>query len=253
MSSEQGSPGSKDAEGIRLQKVLAAAGVGSRRAAEALIAEGRVRVNGDVVREMGTRVDPATAVIHVDGKRINVRSDLVYLALNKPRGVLTTMSDERGRPTVGDLVADRPERLFHVGRLDADTEGLLLLTNDGDLAHRLMHPTFGVAKTYLATVPGPVSREVGRRLLSGVELEDGPAKADAFRVVQAHGDRAIVELTLHEGRNRIVRRMLTAVGHPVERLVRTSVGAVRLGGQRVGTLRELTADELAGLYRELDG
>jgi 23S rRNA pseudouridine2605 synthase len=244
---------SEDAESVRLQKVLAAAGVGSRRACEALIAEGRVRVDGAVVQEMGTRVDPATAVIHVDGNRINVRSDLVYLALNKPRGVLTTMSDDRGRPTVGDLVGDRPERLFHVGRLDADTEGLLLLTNDGNLAHRLMHPTFGVAKTYLATVPGPVSRETARRLLTGVELDDGPAKADAFRVVQTHGDRAIVELTLHEGRNRIVRRMLAAVGHPVERLVRTSVGAVRLGGQRAGTLRELTAAELAGLYRELDG
>lgn len=244
---------SDEAEGVRLQKVLAAAGVGSRRASEVLIAEGRVSVDGEVVREMGRRVDPGTAVIHVDGQRINVRSDLVYLALNKPQGVLTTMSDERGRPTVGDLVADRPERLFHVGRLDADTEGLLLLTNDGDLAHRLMHPTFGVSKTYLATVPGPVPRDVGRRLLSGVELEDGPAKADAFRVVQSHGDRAIVELVLHEGRNRIVRRMLSAVGHPVERLVRTSVGVVRLGGQRVGTIRELTADELAGLYRELDG
>lgn len=244
---------SSDDERIRLQKVLASAGVGSRRKSEELIAQGRVSVDGQIVREMGMRVDPAVAVIHVDGKRINVRSDLVYLALNKPRGVLTTMSDERGRPTVGDLIKDRPERLFHVGRLDADTEGLLLLTNDGDLAHRLMHPTFGVAKTYLATVPGPVGKDVGRRLLGGIELEDGPAKADAFRVVQAHGDRAIVELTLHEGRNRIVRRMLAAVGHPVERLVRTSVGAVRLGGQRVGTLRELTADELAGLYQELDG
>jgi 23S rRNA pseudouridine2605 synthase len=244
---------SDDTDGVRLQKVLAAAGVGSRRASEELIAQGRVSVDGEIVREMGKRVDPSTAVIHVDGKRINVRSDLVYLALNKPRGVLTTMSDERGRPTVGDLVKDRPERLFHVGRLDADTEGLLLLTNDGDLAHRLMHPTFGVSKTYLATVPGPVSREVVRRMLSGVELDDGPAKADAFRVVQTQGGRAIVELTLHEGRNRIVRRMLAAVGHPVERLVRTSVGAVRLGGQRVGTMRELTADELAGLYAELGG
>jgi 23S rRNA pseudouridine2605 synthase len=244
---------SDDTEGVRLQKVLAAAGVGSRRASEELIAQGRVAVDGEVVREMGKRVDPNTAVIHVDGRRINVRSDLVYLALNKPRGVLTTMSDERGRPTVGDLIKDRPERLFHVGRLDADTEGLLLLTNDGDLAHRLMHPTFGVAKTYLATVPGPIARDVGRRLLAGVELDDGPARADAFRVVQTQGDRAIVELTLHEGRNRIVRRMLAAVGHPVERLVRTSVGPVRLGGQRVGTLRELTADELGGLYQELDG
>jgi len=237
-----------DESGVRLQKVLAAAGVGSRRASEALIAEGRVSVDGLIVREMGRRVDPATAVVHVDGRRVNVRSDLVYLALNKPRGVLSTMTDQRGRPTVGYLVAERSERLFHVGRLDADTEGLLLLTNDGDLAHRLMHPTFGVAKTYLATVTAPVSRDVVRRLRSGVELDDGPARADVFRVVQTQGDRAIVEITLHEGRNRIVRRMLAAVGHPVQRLVRTSIGPVRLGGQRVGTLRELTADELAELY-----
>jgi 23S rRNA pseudouridine2605 synthase len=242
-----------DESGVRLQKVLAAAGVGSRRASEALIAEGRVSVDGVIVREMGTRVDPATAVVHVDGRRVNVRSDLVYLALNKPRGVLSTMTDQRGRPTVGDFVAGRSERLFHVGRLDADTEGLLLLTNDGDLAHRLMHPTFGVAKTYLATVPAPVSRDVARRLRSGVELDDGPARADAFRVVQTQGDRAIVEITLHEGRNRIVRRMLAAVGHPVQRLVRTSIGPVRLGGQRVGTLRELTADELAELYASVGG
>jgi 23S rRNA pseudouridine2605 synthase len=240
--------------GVRLQKVLASAGVGSRRASEALIAEGRVSVDGEVVREMGRRVDPATAVIRVDGKRINVRSDLVYLALNKPRGMHSTMHDQRGRPCVGDLLRDLPDAqgLFHVGRLDADTEGLLLLTNDGELAHRLMHPTFGVSKTYLATVPGPVPREVGRRLRAGVELEDGPARADAFRVVQTQGARAIVEITLHEGRNRIVRRMLAAVGHPVERLVRTAVGPVRLGGQRAGTLRPLTSAELAELYAAVD-
>ncbi|MDT4939546.1 MAG: rRNA synthase [Pseudonocardiales bacterium] len=238
--------------GIRLQKVLAAAGVGSRRASEALIAEGRVSVDGAVVTEMGRRVDPVAAVIRVDGRRINVRPDMVYLALNKPLGVLSTMTDARGRPTVGDLVQGRSERLFHVGRLDADTEGLLLLTNDGDLAHRLMHPTFGVAKTYLATVPAPLQRDVTRRLRAGVELDDGPARADAFRVVQTQGDRAIVEITLHEGRNRIVRRMLAAVGHPVQRLVRTSIGPIHLGGQRAGSLRELTADELADLYAVLD-
>jgi 23S rRNA pseudouridine2605 synthase len=239
-------------EPIRLQKVLAAAGVGSRRTCEDLIAAGRVSVDGAVVTEMGTRVDPETAVVHVDGKRINLRDDLVYLALNKPRGVLSAMSDDRGRPTVGDLVADRPERLFHVGRLDADTEGLLLLTNDGDLAHRLMHPSFGIMKTYLATVPGPVGADVGRRLRAGVTLADGPASVDKFRVIQTQGGRAIVEVVLHEGRNHIVRRLLDAVGHPVQRLVRTEVGPVRLGGQRVGTLRELSRDELAELYRLLD-
>lgn len=239
-------------DGIRLQKVLAAAGLGSRRACEDLIAAGRVTVDGAQVVEMGMRVDPGTAVVLVDGARVNVRSDVVYLALNKPRGVLSAMSDERGRPTVADLVADRPERLFHVGRLDADTEGLLLLTNDGDLAHRLTHPSFGVAKTYLATVAAPVSREVGRQLLAGVDLEDGPARADAFRVVQESGDRAIVEIVLHEGRNHIVRRMLAAVGHPVQRLVRTAIGPVRLGNQRAGTTRDLTRGELADLHRLVD-
>jgi 23S rRNA pseudouridine2605 synthase len=240
------------ADGIRLQKVLAAAGVGSRRACEELIAAGRVSVNGRVVTELGTRVDPATAVVSVDGNRIKTRDDLVYLALNKPRGVLSAMSDSRGRRTVADLVADRPERLFHVGRLDADSEGLLLLTNDGELAHRLMHPAFGVAKTYLATVPGPVRRDVGRRLRAGVELEDGPVQVDGFRVVQTSGERAIVEVVLHEGRKHIVRRLLDAVGHPVERLVRTAIGPVRLGGQKAGSVRELTAAELAALYRAVE-
>jgi 23S rRNA pseudouridine2605 synthase len=237
-----------DAEGIRLQKVLAAAGVGSRRASEELIAAGRVTVDGQVA-QLGARVDPLTAVIHVDGDRVVVRDDLVHLALNKPRGVLSAMSDSRGRPTIADLLGERPERLFHVGRLDADSEGLLLLTNDGDLAHRLMHPSFGVAKTYLATVPGPVAKEVGRRLRAGVELEDGPVTVDGFRVVQTQGNQAIVEVVLHEGRKHIVRRLLAEVGHPVSRLVRTRIGPVHLGGQRAGTLRPLTRAELADLHR----
>jgi 23S rRNA pseudouridine2605 synthase len=234
--------------GIRLQKVLAAAGLGSRRACEELIAEGRVTVDGSVA-ELGSRVDPLTAVIHVDGDRVIVRDDLVYLALNKPRGVLSAMSDSRGRRTVGDLVGDRPERLFHVGRLDADSEGLLLLTNDGELAHRLMHPSFGVMKTYLATVPAPVAKHVGRQLRDGVVLDDGPAKVDAFRVVQTAGRQAIVEVVLHEGRKHIVRRLLAEVGHPVSRLVRTRVGPVHLSGQRAGTVRDLTRSELADLHR----
>jgi 23S rRNA pseudouridine2605 synthase len=232
--------------------VLAAAGLGSRRACEDLIAAGRVSVDGRQVTEMGMRIDPATAVVRVDGARVNVRDDLVYRALNKPRGVLSAMSDSRGRPTVGDLVADRPQRLFHVGRLDADSEGLLLLTNDGDLAHRLMHPAYGVAKTYLATVPGPVGRGVGRRLRVGVELEDGPVRVDGFRVVQSSGGRAIVEVVLHEGRKHIVRRLLDAVGHPVERLVRTAIGPVRLGNQRAGAVRPLTRVELAELHDIVD-
>jgi 23S rRNA pseudouridine2605 synthase len=237
--------------GIRLQKVLAAAGLGSRRACEELIADGRVTVDG-AVADLGMRVDPLNAVIHVDGDRIVVRDDLVYLALNKPRGVLSAMSDSRGRSTVGDLVGSRAERLFHVGRLDADSEGLLLLTNDGELAHRLMHPSFGVTKTYLATVPGPVAKGLARRLRSGVVLEDGPVRVDAFRVVQTQGRQAIVEVVLHEGRKHIVRRLLAEVGHPVSRLVRTRIGPVHLGGQRAGTVRPLTRSELADLHRLAD-
>ena len=236
-------------DGVRLQKVLAQAGVASRRAAEELISAGRVTVDGEVVREMGRRVHPDEVVVHVDGLRIVLDDTLTYLALNKPRGVLSAMSDSRGRPTVGDLVADRPERLFHVGRLDSDSEGLLLFTNDGDLAHRLMHPSFGVLKTYLATVPGPVAKDVARRLRIGIELEDGPVRVDAFRVVQTQGKQAIVEVVLHEGRKHIVRRLLDEVGHPVSRLVRTRIGPVQLGGQRVGTLRPLTRAEVADLYR----
>jgi 23S rRNA pseudouridine2605 synthase len=239
---------SEHPDGIRLQKVLAKAGVGSRRAAEELIAEGRVSVDGAVVTEFGRRVDPRTAVIHVDGVRINVREDLVYLALNKPRGVHTTMSDERGRPCVGDYLAGRRERLFHVGRLDAETEGLLLLTNDGDLAHRLMHPSYRVLKTYLAEVAGVVPRGLGRQLRDGVELDDGIVVVDAFRVVDSVEGRSQVEVVLHEGRKHIVRRLLAEVGHPVQRLVRTRVGDVHLGSQRAGSLRQLTTVEVGSLY-----
>jgi 23S rRNA pseudouridine2605 synthase len=236
------------AAGVRLQKVLAQAGLGSRRACENLISEGRVRIDGRRVTELGTRVDPVTAVIHVDGERVPTAPGHVVVAVNKPRGMLTTMHDDRGRACVGDLVAERNERLFHVGRLDADTEGLLLLTNDGDLAQHLAHPSHGVAKTYIATVPGPVARDVGRRLRSGVELDDGPARVDEFSVVQALPGRALVELTLHEGRNRIVRRMLDAVGHPVESLVRTRVGPIRLGQMRPGSTRVIEGPELRSLY-----
>ena len=192
--------------------------------------------------------------VRIDGDRVNVRADLVYLALNKPRGVLSAMSDDRGRRTLSDLLTDRPEgeRLFHVGRLDADSEGLLLLTNDGEFAHRLAHPSFGVAKTYLATVPGPVGREVPRRLADGVVLEDGPVTVDAFRVVQTSGDRAIVEVVLHEGRKHIVRRMMEAVGHPVTRLIRTAVGPIRLGDMRPGGFRHLSNAEIAALFKAVE-
>lgn len=237
-----------EGEGVRLQKVLAGAGVGSRRACEELIAEGRVSVDGQTVREQGTRVNPETAVIHVDGMRITTSSRSVYLALNKPRGMVSAMSDPEGRPSVGDLVAGRNERLFHVGRLDAETEGLLLLTNDGELAHRLAHPSYGVAKTYLAEVIGPVARDVGRRLRAGVELDDGIARADGFRLISSSGNRVLVELVLHEGRKHVVRRLLSEVGHPVQSLVRTAIGPLQLGTQRPGKLRPLSGQEIAALY-----
>ncbi len=236
-------------DGVRLQKVLAQAGVASRRAAEELIAAGRVSVDGEVVREMGRRVDPSTAVVHVDGSRVVLRDDLVHLALNKPRGMLSTMSDERGRPCVGDLVAGRGDRLFHVGRLDADTEGLLLLTNNGELGHRLTHPSFEVQKTYLAEVAGQVPRDLGRRLRDGVALEDGAVRVDRFRLVDSLPGRTLLELVLHEGRKHVVRRLLEEVGHPVQRLVRTAVGEVKLGTQRPGRLRPLTTAEVGALYR----
>lgn len=234
--------------GLRLQKVLAQAGLGSRRACEDLIAQGRVRVDGAVVRQLGTRVDPVTAVIHVDGERVPTAPDQVVLAVNKPRGMHSTMSDDRGRPCIGDLVADRPERLFHVGRLDADTEGLLLVTNDGELAHRLAHPSHEISKTYVAMVPGPIPRDVGRQLKAGIELDDGPARVDDFTVTQSLPGRALVQLTLHEGRNRIVRRMLDAVGHPVESLVRTQIGPIRLGQLKPGRTRVIEGAELRSLY-----
>jgi 23S rRNA pseudouridine2605 synthase len=246
-------PGERDSltdvpGGVRLQKVLAAAGVGSRRHCEELIGAGRVEVDGEVVRRFGARVDPRHQVIRVDGRRIPASEDLVYVALNKPAGVLTSMSDSRGRKTLTDLLGDTAERLFHVGRLDYDTEGLILLMNDGELAHRLAHPRFGVLKTYLADVPGPVPKDLGRRLISGIELEDGVASADKFRVVEQVGGRALVEITLHEGRKHIVRRMLAAAGHPVSRLVRTQVGPVVLGSLRPGTTRRLTTKEVGDLY-----
>ena len=234
--------------GVRLQKVLAAAGVGSRRHCEELIGAGRVEVAGQIVRRFGARVDPENQVIRVDGKRIPSRQDVVYLAFNKPVKVLTAMTDDRGRATITDFLGDRAERLFHVGRLDYDTEGLMLLTNDGELAHRLAHPSYEVAKTYLADVPGSIPRDLGRRLATGVELEDGVAVADKFRVLEQAGGRALVEVTLHEGRNRIVRRMLAAVGHPVSRLVRISVGPIKLGNLPPGDTRDLTTKEIGELY-----
>lgn len=233
---------------IRLQKVLAQAGIGSRRKCEELIAAGRVTVNGVRVQEQGMRIDPLTAVVHVNGQRVPTAPGNVVLLLNKPRGVVSTMSDEHGRPCVGNLVADRSERLFHVGRLDAETEGLLLLTNDGELANRVVHPSHGVDKTYLATVEGQVSGQTLRQLKAGVQLDDGPMAVDAVRVVQQAKERTMLELVIHEGRNRIVRRLLDAVGHPVIELVRTRIGPLHLGNLKAGQVRELTGPDLRALY-----
>jgi 23S rRNA pseudouridine2605 synthase len=239
-------------EGIRLQKVLSQAGVASRRVAEKMIKDRRVEVDGHIVTEMGTRVDPNVSVIRVDGARIAIDDTMVYLAINKERGMHSTMSDDQGRPCVGDLVEYRVrgnKKLFHVGRLDADTEGLLILTNDGELAHRLMHPSYEVPKTYLATVLGSVPRGLGKTLRDGVELDDGPVHVDDFAVVDAVPGKSLVRVTLHEGRKRIVRRLLAHVGFPVKELVRTDIGAVSLGEQRPGSIRVLTGKEIGELYK----
>jgi 23S rRNA pseudouridine2605 synthase len=238
-------------EGIRLQKVLAAAGLGSRRKCEELIAMGRVEVDGKLVTEMGTRVDPLKAVVRVDGERVNVAPEMTYLALNKPAGVVSTMNDPEGRPCIGDYFGTGKQRLFHVGRLDTDTEGLLLLTNDGELSNRLTHPSWGVEKEYLVEVTGIMRKETVREVMAGVTLEDGPVVVDDLKIVQEGEGRTLVAVTLHEGRNRIVRRLLEEVGHPVRRLVRTRVGTVNLGDMRPGAVRPLNRAELAGLFESV--
>lgn len=236
-----------DPDGVRLQKVLASAGLGSRRACEQIIVAGRVQVDGTVVRELGVRVDPKTAVLHVDGLRLQLDTSLITLALNKPFGVVSTMHDPQGRPSLAQFVSAHSERLFHVGRLDAETEGLLLMTNDGELANRLAHPSYGVPKTYLATLEGNVKGSLGQRLRSGVQLDDGPVKVDAYKVVDTTANQSMVEVVLHEGRNHVVRRMFEAVGHPVTRLLRTQVGPIRLGDLPPGRTRVLGREELGSL------
>lgn len=230
----------------RLQKVMAAAGIASRRASEVLIAAGRVTINGQVAT-LGDRVEPDTDVVEVDGERVVVDTTLRYLMLNKPQNVVSTTSDPEGRPTVMDLI-NLDERLYPIGRLDQDTEGLLLLTNDGDLAHRLLHPSFGVERTYLALVPGPIRRETLRRLSAGVELDDGPARPQRVRVAEENRGKALLEIVMTEGRKREVRRMLAEVGLPVERLARVAFGGVELGDLRQGKWRFLNRPEIARLH-----
>jgi 23S rRNA pseudouridine2605 synthase len=237
---------------IRLQKLLAQSGVASRRKCEELMLDGEVEVDGEVVTRLGTKVDPRTAVIRVSGQRLPPVSDLVYLVLNKPTGVVSTMSDPEGRRTISDLVEHRAERLFHVGRLDTDTSGLLLLTNDGDFAQRMAHPSYEVDKTYVAEVERELGKDTLQRLLAGVTLEDGPVTVTQARTVAAARDKSIVELVIHEGRNRIVRRLLDEVGHPVRKLTRTAIGPVSLGSLKPGHLRELTLDELGRLLDDAE-
>ncbi|MFD6879148.1 MULTISPECIES: pseudouridine synthase [unclassified Streptomyces] len=241
-------PGAEE-EGERLQKVLARAGMGSRRACEELIEQARVEVNGEIVLEQGKRVQPKDE-IKVDGLTVATQSYL-FFALNKPAGVVSTMEDPDGRQCLGDYVTNRETRLFHVGRLDTETEGIILLTNHGELAHRLTHPKYGVKKTYVAAITGPLPREIGKRLKDGIELEDGYARADHFRVVDQVGKNYLVEVTLHEGRKHIVRRMMAEAGFPVEKLVRTSFGPIELGDQKSGWLRRLTNTEVGMLMREV--
>lgn len=238
--------------GTRLQKVLASAGVASRRVSENLIAEGRVVVDGRVIIEPGVRVDTQQVTIHVDGMQVNLDVEHRYLMFNKPRGVVTTMSDPEGRPAINDYLPDQLQNsgLFHVGRLDAETEGLLLLTNDGDLAHRLTHPSYEVPKTYLVAAEGQMPTKAAKKLEAGIELDDGPISADRCWIMDSSGQQTMVEITLHSGRNRIVRRMFDAVGYPVRRLVRTGIGRLVVGDQTQGTIRELGQQEI-GHLREL--
>lgn len=247
---------SAENEGVRLQKVLAQAGVASRRVSEQLIQEGRVTVNGTVVDELGSRVFPETDKISVDGTAIQLDPGKRYVMLNKPIGVVSSLSDENGRPDLSQFTRNYDERLFNVGRLDAETSGLLLLTNDGDVAHVLAHPSFGVSKTYIAKVRGRMNAGTIQKLISGVELDDGPIQADRARLLDVQKGSSLVEIELHSGRNRIVRRMLAEVGHPVIDLVRRRFGPLRLGTLQAGESRELTKverGELLTIARNADG
>lgn len=243
----QDGPRARGAEGVRLQKALANAGVASRRVIEQYIVEGRIRVNGRTVTELGTRIVPESDRVDVDGTAVQLDVSKRYVMLNKPTGVVSTMHDEKGRPDLRRFTREWPERLYNVGRLDAETSGLLILTNDGELAHVLAHPSFGVTKVYIAKVTGAVTAQTISRLTRGVELEDGPISADRARLLDVSRGTSLVELTLHSGRNRIVRRMMAAVGHPVEELVRRQFGPLHLGALPAGRTRELTKIERGAL------
>lgn len=228
------------AELVRLQKFMADCGVASRRACEALIDEGRVKVNGKIVKAQGVKIDPINTKVEVDNELIGATKTKTYLAFNKPAGILSTMSDPEGRPSLQDFFGSWPDRLFHVGRLDKESEGLIILTNDGQWAHESTHPSFGVEKTYLVQTEEPISRSAFQNLVEGVELDDGLAKPIS---VARRG--AMIEVVIHEGRNQIVRRMFDALGYPVERLIRTAIGSIKLGELPPGKWRSLNSVELS--------
>ena len=227
---------------VRLQKFMADCGVASRRACETLIVDGRVKVNGKVVRILGTKIDPLKHQVEVDGKQLTSNLSKTYIAFHKPRGILSTMLDPENRPSLQDYFGDFEERLFHVGRLDKESEGLILLTNDGQWAHRASHPSFEIEKTYLVETKEPLTRTAVQRLISGVDLDDGFAQVSSAR---AHGNRT--EVVIHEGRNQIVRRLFDEVEFPVLRLIRTSIGSIKLGELPEGRWRSLNNVEVSSL------
>jgi pseudouridine synthase len=237
-----------ETEGVRLQKALAAAGVASRRASEELIVQGRVKVNGKVVRELGTRIDPLVDQVQVDRNPVQMDPEKMYFAFHKPRGVLSTMSDDKGRRCIADYFQGF-DRLYNVGRLDYETTGLILMTNDGELANQLLHPRYEVEKLYAAKVMGKVGKVEIQKLKDGVKLEDGLAKADKVRVLDQNDAYSLVEIVLHSGKNRIVRRMFEAVGHPVMDLTRKTFGPIHLKALKVGQFRELSKLEVGSLMQ----
>lgn len=235
-----------DIDRIRLQKALAHAGVASRRASEELIVRGKVKVNGKIVTELGTRVDPKKDRVEVSGRLIQLDNDKVYLAFHKPVGVISSMYDDRDRADLGSFF-NSAERVFNVGRLDADTSGLLLMTNDGELANQLMHPSYEVEKLYRARIRGEITPATIKKLTTGISLDDGESAADRAKILDVSGNHSLVEIVLHSGKNRIVRRMLDAVGHPVTDLARRSFGPVRLGTLKPGDSRQLGKLEISSL------
>ena len=243
---------SDDNNAIRLQKLLAEAGFGSRRKCEEIILDGRVEVDDELVTTLGIRVDPKRQKVRVDGSRVKFNTKLVTLALHKPKRVLSAMDDPKGRFTLRDIVGDKYERIFHMGRLDYDSEGLILMTNDGELSQHVMHPKYEVEKTYIATVEGKINGMVCRRLVSqGVNLEDGWIKLDRCAIIDQNHDTTMVKVVLHSGKNRIVRRIFGAVGYPVKRLVRTQIGPIKLGDLKAGSYRVLSQTEVRSLSKEV--